>query len=219
MFKNKKFFALVIARKDSKRLKNKNLLKLKNKSLIYWSIKSCLRSRYLDQICLSTNIGTIKDINNFKKKILIDKRPKSLSTSSSSVYSLIDYILKKYDLRKKFDYLVLLQASSPYRNSNNIDEAIKKFTKNRNSNLVSVTKLESKYNHVFSKENKKKFFYKKSKNIYVPNGAIFITNLKNKIKNFYINKLTFFEMPYINSIDIDTIYDYKMAQLFQNKLK
>ena len=219
MFKNKKFFGLVIARKDSKRLKNKNLLKLKNKSLIYWSIRSCLGSRYLDQICLSTNIGTIKDINNLKEKILIDKRPKSLSTSNSSVYSLIDYILKKYDLREKFDYLVLLQASSPFRNSKNIDGAIKKFLKSKQSNLVSITQLENKYNHVFSKENKIKFFYKKNKKIYVPNGAIFITSLKNKIKNFYSDKPTFFEMPFLESIDIDTIYDFKLAKLFQNKLK
>ena len=219
MYKKKKIFALIVARKNSSRLKNKNLLLLKKKPLFYWTLKSALKSRYIDRICLSTDIekSKFKNINN--KKVFFDKRPKQLTGSYTSVYSVINYIEKKYITEDTFDILVLLQPTSPFRNSTNIDDAIKLYCKNTKANtLISVMKLDRKYNYILSKKNKMPVL--KQKNIYVPNGAIFIKKIKQKnFKTFYHKTAYLYEMPFIQSLDIDYLDDYEIAKCFQNKLK
>ena len=50
MYKNKKIIALIIARKNSKGLKNKHLLKLNGKKIIEWSFSEANKSKYLDKV-------------------------------------------------------------------------------------------------------------------------------------------------------------------------
>ena len=56
MFKKKKILALIVARKNSKGLKNKHLLKLNSKKIIEWSFIEANKSKYLDSILLSTDM-------------------------------------------------------------------------------------------------------------------------------------------------------------------
>ena len=51
------------------------------------------------------------------------KRPKKISENSTSMYETINYFIKKYNINKKFDYLVLLQPTSPLRNTFDINRA------------------------------------------------------------------------------------------------
>ena len=219
MYKKKKIFALVIARKNSRRLKNKNLLPLKKKPLFYWTLKSALNSRYIDRICLSSDIAKSKLKNINHKKVFFDKRPKKLCSPNASVYSVINYIEKKYIKEGTFDILVLLQSTSPFRNFANIDDSIKLYCKNTKAKtLISVIKLNRKYNHILNKKNKMPLL--EQKNIYVPNGAIFIKKIKQKnFKTFYDKTAQLYEMPFLQSLDIDYPEDYKIAKYFENKLK
>ena len=50
MYKNKKIFCIILARKNSKGVKNKNLKKLKNKPLIWYPINAAKKSKYIDEI-------------------------------------------------------------------------------------------------------------------------------------------------------------------------
>ena len=65
MYKNKKILALITARKNSVRLKKKNFLTFFKKPLIYWTISSALKSKYLDSIYVSTDMV---EILKFSKK-------------------------------------------------------------------------------------------------------------------------------------------------------
>ena len=65
----------------------------------------------------------------------------------------------KKNRSEKFDYLMLLQATSPHRNNNHIDNALKYFfniLKNKADNLVSVTEAPIKTGWIMKK--KKLFF-------------------------------------------------------------
>ena len=210
---------IIPAKKNSKRLKNKNLLPLKKKPLFYWTLKSALNSRYIDRICLSSDIAKSKFKNINHKKVFFDKRPKKLCSSNASVYSVINYIEKKYIKEGKFDILVLLQSTSPFRNFANIDDSIKLYCKNTKAKtLISVMKLDRKYNHILNKKNKMPLLDQKS--IFVPNGAIFIKKIKQKkFKTFYDKTAHLYEMPFLQSLDIDYQEDYEIAKCFQNKLK
>jgi hypothetical protein len=50
MYKNKKIIALIIAKKNSKGLKNKHLLNLSGKKIIEWSFSEANQSKYVDEV-------------------------------------------------------------------------------------------------------------------------------------------------------------------------
>ena len=62
MFKNKRVIGIITARGGSKRVLNKNIKLIKNKPLIHWTITESLKSKYIDEIILSTDSQEIKNI-------------------------------------------------------------------------------------------------------------------------------------------------------------
>ena len=64
---------------------------------------------------------------------------------------------------------------------------------------------------------KKKYNSQKLKQSYRINGAIYIVSIKNlKKKNIFFHKsIGVFEMDRKHSIDIDTIFDFKIAELIK----
>ena len=55
MYKNKKIFCIILARKNSKGLKNKNLKKIKNKPLIWYPLNAAKKSKYVDDIYFNSD--------------------------------------------------------------------------------------------------------------------------------------------------------------------
>jgi len=69
------FLAVIPARGNSQRIKNKNLIKLNKKPLIYWTIKSALKSKYISDICVTSDSEKILNYcKNFDVKTIL--RPK-----------------------------------------------------------------------------------------------------------------------------------------------
>ncbi len=228
MFKKKKILALIVARKNSKGLKNKHLLKLNNKKIIEWSFIEANKSKYLDSILLSTDS---EKIINISKKYNINapfKRPRKFSNDNSKISDVINHskqYLKKTN-NDKFDILIMLQGSSPFRKGNHIDSAIKYFIKNYNTadSLISGFKIPKKFYWILEKKknyigfslskNLKDFRRQTNKDLYLPNGAIFITKYKSKFTSFYQKKTIFYEMSSRQSVDIDTMQDYLEAKKY-----
>ena len=104
------------------------------------------------------------------------------------------------------------------RTKNDILKSIKIFEKTKSDTLISVFNLFKIYKKQLFFEKKKINFVSKikilPKNLYVMNGpAILITNTKN-IKNMklYGEKISFYEMPYHKSFDINVDYDFKICE-------
>ena len=171
MFKNKKILGLIVCKAKSKGLKNKHLLKVNKKECINWTFESSTKSSYLDKIVLSTDSKKI--INLSKKFKKIDTpfiRPASLCKDTASISDVINHALKNVlKKKKKFDYFVLLQGTSPLRTSQHIDKAIMHYFKeSKNDNqctLVSCSKLDFKFNWILLSNKKKriKFVLKQKK--------------------------------------------------------
>ncbi|MCK5293192.1 MAG: acylneuraminate cytidylyltransferase family protein, partial [Arcobacteraceae bacterium] len=62
MYKDKIFLAIIPARGGSKGLLGKNIKELCGKPLIAWSVETGIKSKYLDEVIVSTDYQNIADI-------------------------------------------------------------------------------------------------------------------------------------------------------------
>ena len=81
-----KILGIIVARKGSKGLKNKNIKKINGKPLIYWSIKQAKKSKLLTRLIVNTDSTKVIQI---AKKLNVEvpfRRPRELSTSQSLIF-------------------------------------------------------------------------------------------------------------------------------------
>ena len=220
--------SLIPAKKNSQELKNKNLKKLNNLSLFELAILGAKKSKFIKKIYLSSDSSEI--LKKAKKyKIDLIKRKKFLSTNSAPANSLIlDFIKNHLKNDYKNTIIVYLQPTSPFRNNNHIDAAIRHFIKKKFRSVISV--FENK--NFFKSFNKNKdtltpLFNNKLvtnnrqnlKKIYSSNGAIYIfyANDLLKRKKLTFDKSGYYLMNKIDSIDIDDKKDYELAKFLSKR--
>ena len=221
MYKNKSFICIVPARGGSKRIKNKNLVKFLKKPLIQWTIDFAKKSKYIDYIYISTDD---KKIINFskKKKIKFINRPKTLSNNKIMPDAAVKHAYIK--IKKKSDFIVTLQPTSPLRNAYDIDNAIKTIVNSKADSLTSVFQTKA-----FLWEKKNKGFFKpinfdvknrprsQDINFLQENGAIMITREKILLRTGLRlgGKISVSIMSEENSVDIDIYKDLEKAKFYK----
>jgi CMP-N-acetylneuraminic acid synthetase len=224
---NHNFLAIIPARAGSKRLKNKNILDLNGKPLIEWSIESAKRSKYITTCVVSSDS---EEILNISKKLNIDtiKRPSELAKDESSSVDMAKHVLLSY---REFDFLVLLQPTSPLRNEQHIDEAIELLIKTNADAIISVCEVEHSplWSNTLSDDGDMSNFLdtnvinKRSQDLkqyYRLNGAIYICKIERFLEesSFFIKDNIFaYKMDRKDSIDIDDELDYKIAQVIMEE--
>ena len=135
---NKTFLAIIPARGESKRLPRKNLLDLCGKPLIAWSIEAGLKSKYIDKLVVSSDDDKILDIA-VEYKIKGIKRPKKLANDIATTFDAVKHTIDKLE---SYDYIVLLQPTSPLRNFKHIDESIKLLDQKNADAIISVCEMD-----------------------------------------------------------------------------
>ena len=111
MYKNKTFLAIIPARGGSKRLPRKNILNLGGKPLIAYSIEAGLDSSYIDKVVVTSDDDEILTISKKYGAVTIN-RPDELASDTSTTFDAIKHTV---DNCEKYDYIVLLQPTSPLR--------------------------------------------------------------------------------------------------------
>jgi len=228
MLKGKTFLAIIPARGGSKRLPRKNILNLGGKPLIGWSIEAALGSRYIDKIVVTSDDDNILKIaEQYHVKII--KRPPKLASDTALTYDVVKHTIET--IQKKYDYIVLLQPTSPLRNNLHIDDAIESlFNKNADA-IVSVTETDHSplWSNILpengSMENflRRDILQKRSQELekyYRINGAIYIvdTNILLKDKTIFPQKNIYaYIMDRFTSIDIDEKIDFEIASFLVSK--
>jgi N-acylneuraminate cytidylyltransferase/CMP-N,N'-diacetyllegionaminic acid synthase len=232
---NNNILGLILARSGSKGIKQKNISKLCGKPLIAWTINSALKSKRLTDVILSTDSTTIAKIG---KKFGADVpfiRPLKFSKDKSPSIDAIEHAIKW--LRKKgknYEFVVLLEPTSPLRDHNDIDLAINKVIKLKAQSLVSVSKavaLHPAYLYKKTKTEKIKPFktYKKKyirrqdiEPVYFMEGTIYISKVSTllKKKTFCHKNTLMYEVPKWKSFEIDDSLDLILVRaIIQNKQK
>ena len=143
MLSGKKILGLVTARGGSKRLPQKNLLSFNGDPLIAWTIRAGLGSMYLDKVVVSSEDKQIQRIAvDYCADLVIDRPQELASDSASSVDVALHSLDYCADKGETFDYLVLLQPTSPLRESKHIDDALVLMEKKKAFAVVGVCMTE-----------------------------------------------------------------------------
>jgi len=220
-----KLLCLIPARKNSKRLKNKNLKLLKNLPLINHTINLASKIKDFEKIVVSTDSKKILDMKKKFKNIIFLKRPAKFSSSNSPMKNVIKHAVNSLNINKaKCGGIVILQPTSPLRKLKTIIKAIKIFKKRKPDYLTTVKKLKhNEYPHMIISTKKKnnfskKFYFKVNKknklNFYsLDGGVIFILNIKNKTYELK-GKGEFLRINFPETIDIDYKEDFDLAKKF-----
>ncbi len=234
-----KALILIPARGGSKGIPGKNVKHLAGKPLICYTIdvvKAFLNVVNLDaEICVSTDDLEIQKVVNDYGIETPFLRPQYLADDTSTTIDVILHALEFYGkLGKEFEYVILLQPTSPFRrlidmlnswnliqNNNDIDAVISVFDSGANPyyNLVE----ESNGLITMSKKSINITRRQDSPNVYQLNGAIYILSVVSFLKKksiMGIGKIKMIEMPLNNSIDIDyqSEWDFCEYLIASNKI-
>ncbi len=131
--------AFIPARKGSKRIKNKNIMKLDNHPLLAYSINSALLSNMFTKVFCITDSSKYQKIANYYGADDFPLRPKNLSGSKSPDSSWVSWAIKICKKKKiEFDDFAILRPTSPFRNKDTIKRAVKEFYKKKANSLRAV---------------------------------------------------------------------------------
>jgi len=223
MINGKKILAIIPAREGSKRLLNKNILNLAGKPLIAWSIEVAKASKYIDKLIVSTDSEKIAAIGKQYNAEVPFIRPKEIATDEASSFDVILHAIQSLD--ENYDYILLLQPTSPLRNTQDIDAACELLNENTPA-VVSV--CETEHSPLWSNTLpddlsmidfiRPEIKNKRSQDLpkyYRLNGAIYVAEINYLIENkgFFGAGTKAYIMPVKRSIDIDTLDDFKFSEI------
>ena len=237
MKKIKKICAVIPARSGSKKVKNKNLLKILGHPILAYSIKIAKASRLIDTVLFSSDSKKYLKIAKKYSPDILHLRSKKNSSDKATDLDFLKEI--SIFLKKNYNYIpdlfILLRGNCPTRNLSKLNYAINKFIRNikNYSSLKSVTKMsETSFKTFYIKKNKLIGVINKKFNIeslnqpkerfpetFSGNGYIDIVKNVSIKKNFtHGNRV----MPFINKdicVDIDYPNDIPYAEYVMKKYK
>ena len=228
-YKGNKILAVVPSRGGSKGVIRKNLEKINNVSLIGRTAIICSKLGYLDGSIISTD-----DLEMQAEGIKygLDApfiRPSELSSDESNVFDMWKHAIieaqKFYD--DKFDLSILLEPTSPMRNTEHINSSIEKYLNGNYDFLMTLSETDSKhhpYKQLVIDNDEINFFAEKGKSVinrqelnrvYHRNGVAYIINCKYLLNSDSVSK-SHWGGHVIKDIiiNIDTYHDLELARYF-----
>ena len=210
------FIAIVPARKGSKGLHKKNIRKIGGIELWRHSVETALKCKEINKIIVTTDMDEILQQASKYQDVMMIKRNRELSDDVSSIVDVaIDAVTKIEDAKRCI--VVLLQPTSPFRNPNEVDNAIRKYKSLNGRGLISVRESnEHPYECILDgrlyKLNKTTGRQQYPKSLFIT-GSIYIEEINNLIetKSFCNENTYYFETHEPIAVDIDYKDDYDIA--------
>lgn len=221
----------MLARGGSRGVPGKNIKLINGKPLIYYTIEAVQNCEYFDRVILSTDSLEIANIANSYGVETPFIRPARLAGDKSKASDAIEHALKWIEENdKKYDLVQYIFPTAPFRTAEDIYNGFDVFRKNDADMVLSVCETEHPMfweNTLPENNSMKNFVMKKYRNknrqllpnSYRLNGCIFLA----KWDVFYYKKDWFeqntfaYIMPRERSIDIDTPYDFQLAEILMKE--
>ena len=221
-----KNYAFIFARGGSKGLPRKNIKKLVGKPLIEYSIDTALDSPLISKVFVSTDDSKIAEIAEKCGAIIIN-RPKELAEDESPEWlawrHAINWVIEGYG---DFDRFVSLPTTSPLRSIDDIQAALSKINEKKADVCIAVTpasrspyfnmvkhtdmgflELVNKSENEISRRQDAPKVFDITTVIYVASPTFILNSY-----GLFSGKLTSIEIPKERAVDIDDIYDFKLAE-------
>jgi CMP-N,N'-diacetyllegionaminic acid synthase len=234
----KRIIGLIPARQGSERIKHKNIKNFFSHPLLAYAIQSAIKSKLFEKVVVSTDSLKYAKIAKYYGAEVLSLRPKKISSSKSPDYDWINYTIDLYKKKKiNFTHFFILRPTNPFRNSNTIKAAWKKYKTYKNCDSLRAVSLvkehpgkmwKEKHNFIFPLIKKKisnqptyNSQYKSLPTILVQNASLEIskTSVLDKYKTITGKKI----IPYFNdkfeSYDINYPLDLEFAEYLVSRKK
>lgn len=221
-----KNYAFIFARGGSKGLPGKNIKKLAGKPLIQYSIDSALASPLISKVFVSTDDSEIAETAEKCGAIIIN-RPKELAGDESPEWlawrHAINWVIKYYG---DFDKFISLPATSPLRSIDDIQAALNKLDEQKADICIAVTPAsrspyfnmvkhtEMGFLELVSKPEKEVSRRQDAPKVFDITTVVYAVNPDFILNSYglFSGAVTSIEVPKERAVDIDDIYDFKLAE-------
>ena len=224
MIHEKSILAVIPARGGSKGLPRKNLRMLAGKPLIAWTIEEAKKSKYIDRLMLSSEDAEIISVARQWGCEAPFVRPQELATDETPG---VEPILHAIDaLSEKYDYVVMLQPTSPLRIAEDIDGCVEMCLGHKAPACVSVTEPSKSPYWMYRLDAGDRLIpnldlgfadvrRQDLPRVYALNGAVYVAETDWLIahRTFLTQETVAFVMPRERLWDVDTELDLKFCEL------
>lgn len=222
-----KILAIIPARGGSKGVPRKNIRDLAGKPLIAWTIEEAKKSKYINRLILTSEDDEIIEIARKYGCEVPFKRPIELAQDDTPGIEPVLHAIKQCP---GYDYVVLLQPTSPLRTVEDIDGCIETLLASGSHFCVSVTEPNQSPYWMYTLKNDKMIPLMPQEKLvtrrqelakcYALNGAVYVGKVSAILseQSFFTEETTAFIMPKDKSFDIDTELDMVVCeQLLKTK--
>ncbi|MEG3640557.1 acylneuraminate cytidylyltransferase family protein [Magnetococcus sp. PR-3] len=222
MIAGKRVLGIIPARGGSKGIPGKNLVDLGGKPLLAWTIETALACSEIDRVVLSSDAADIMQCAREYGCDVPFQRPAALSTDSAPASSAILHALE--NLEEAYDYLVILQPTSPFRSVGDIQGCLNLCIDKQAQVAVSVMEPRHHPHWMFTQDEQGRLHqmmageipYQRQKlqPCYALNGAVYVADVAfyKQHQTFLCEQTLAHVMPADRSADIDTPDDLLCAR-------
>ncbi len=219
---------LITARGGSKGIPHKNIVLLAGKPLIAWTIEAACASKVIDRIVVSTDDPEIAEVSRNWGAEVPFLRPDELARDDSPHVDVVIHAVKWLEEHQSYlpDYVLLLQPTSPLRIPEDIDAAVALAIEKDADAVVSVC-LSPAHPYLMRRiegDGRLTEFMPRPSGyirrqtlppVYVENGAIYLVrrDVLLRDRSWYSEHTYAHVMPQERSVDVDTLWDLKLAAL------
>lgn len=217
--------AIIPARGSSKGLPGKNIKMLNGKPLIAYTIEAALAAKSISRVIVSTDSEKIAAAAISYGAECPFLRPDHLADDTATSNDVFLHAIEKVKMDEKIEIseFMVLQPTSPLRDYEDIDNAVKLFKEKKADAIISYCKEyhpirwhkyldgEGRLVDIFGEVGK---IRQEERSSYFPNGAIYIYTT-DYLRSGKGNSFAFL-MPRTKSIDIDTLEDFRYCEFLMS---
>ncbi len=227
MYKNKRILAIIPARGGSKGLPGKNIRVMCGKPLIAWSIEHAQKSKYVDEIFISTDSQEIADVAEKYGAPCPELRPEYLARDTAPSSEFIVYTLEKMQKEgKHFDYFILLEPTSPLRDVEDVDKSIEMLIDSPESESIVGVAMSGTVHPAFMvlvgqngyleplDPNQHEMRRQDLPDVFFFEGSVYVSSVEAFLKkrSFYHDKTLPYIVPEWKSHEVDDIVDFNIIE-------
>ena len=221
---NKQFVAFIPVRGGSKSIPLKNIKSFCDKPLVYWTAKAANDCPQIDAVYIATDSKKISDtVKSFGlEKVKVISRSEKTATDTASTES----AMLEFAARFSFVNIILIQATSPLLQTEDLSKGIEKYLLGQYDSLLSVVRqkrfiwLEKEGTGVAQNYNPfKRPRRQEWEGYFVENGAFYITKREALISNAsrLSGKIGLYEMSEDTYFEIDEPTDWIILETLKAK--
>lgn len=232
--KKYRILGVIPARGGSKTIPKKNIKPLLGRPLIAYTIVEALQSKLLTKVIVSSDDSEIIKISKSYGAEAPFIRPKELATDLALATDVVKHAVLEMERleKKKYDYVVMLQPTTPLRTAEDIDNALKKLIETGADSVISVVNVGSMHpvrmKRIvddrlvdYAEEEMENMPKELLPPVYIRSGDIYAVK-----RDVLVNKRSFkgddcrpYVMPKERSINIDSELDFLLAKILMKKMK